>query len=45
MKHLTTLAEEKFGKERAEELRPDLEQLVADLQKLHSVTVEPDDHP
>jgi hypothetical protein len=29
-------AEEKFGKERAEELRADIEQLAADLKKLRA---------
>ena len=36
-------AEEKFGKDRAEELRPEIEQLVADLQKLRSFTLEIED--
>jgi hypothetical protein len=38
-------AEEKFGKERAEELRPDIEQLVSDLEKLRSVPLDVEDAP
>jgi hypothetical protein len=39
------IAEQKFGKERAEELRDDLEQLAADLEKLRAAPVEIDDAP
>jgi len=39
------MAEEKFGKERAEELRSEIEQLRADIEKLRSMTLELDDEP
>ena len=39
------MAEEKFGKERAEELRSDIEQLRADIEKLRSVPLDFDDEP
>ena len=39
------MAEEKFGKERAEELRSEIEQLRADLEKLRSMALELDDEP
>ena len=35
--NLQQTAEEKFGRERAEQLRPDLEQLALDLEKLRSI--------
>jgi len=38
-------AEEKIGKIRADELRPDIEQLDRDLQKLRSTPVELEDEP
>ena len=38
-------AEEKFGKERAEELDSDIEQLHADIDKLRSVPLDFDDEP
>ena len=38
-------AEEKFGKERAEELRPEIEQLQADIDKLRSMPLDFDDEP
>jgi hypothetical protein len=38
-------AEEKFGKERAEQLRKELEQLAADIEKLRSVALDVDDAP
>ena len=38
-------AQDKFGKDRAEELRSDLEQLADDLQKLRSTPVELEDEP
>jgi hypothetical protein len=39
------MAEEKFGKERAEELRSEIEQLRADIDKLRSVPLDFDDEP
>jgi prefoldin subunit 5 len=39
------MAEEKFGKERAEELRSEIEQLRADIEKLRSMALELDDEP
>lgn len=42
---LMKLAEEKLGKVRAEELRPDLEQLASDLEKLRSASVDVEDAP
>jgi hypothetical protein len=38
-------AEEKFGKERAEELRPEIEQVHADIDKLRSLPLDFDDEP
>jgi hypothetical protein len=38
-------AEEKIGKTKADELRPDIEQLNRDLQKLRSTPVELEDEP
>jgi hypothetical protein len=38
-------AEEKFGTERAEELRSEIEQLEAEIQKLFSVPLNIDDEP
>jgi hypothetical protein len=38
-------AEEKFGKTRAEELRSEIEQLILELDKLRSVSLEVDDEP
>ena len=38
-------AEQKLGKARAEELRSDIEQLAADLQKLRSTPLELEDEP
>jgi hypothetical protein len=38
-------AEEKIGKTRADELRPDIEQLDRDLQRLRSTPVELEDEP
>ena len=38
-------AEEKFGPERAEQLRRELEQLDADLEKLRSIPLNIDDAP
>ena len=42
---LTSRAEEKFGKERAEQLRSDIEQAAGDLEKLRAIPVEIDDEP
>ena len=38
-------AEEKFGKERAEQLRSEIEQLAAELQKLRSAALDLEDEP
>ena len=38
-------AEEKFGTERAEQLRRELDQLAADLEQLRSVPLDTDDAP
>jgi hypothetical protein len=45
MDHLQQVAQDKFGKERAEELRSDLEQLADDIRKLRSTPVELEDEP
>lgn len=42
---LISRAEEKFGKQRADELRPDIEQIAADLVELTTAKVEFDDEP
>ena len=42
---LTARAEEKFGKERADELRPELEQMALQLEKLYASRVEFEDEP
>lgn len=42
---LQDIATEKFGRERAEELRQDLRQLAEDLELLRSFRVELDDEP
>lgn len=39
------MAEEKFGNERAEELRSEIEQLRLDIDKLRSVPLDFDDEP
>jgi hypothetical protein len=39
------LAEEKFGKERTEQLQGDLEQLASDIERLLEVALEIDDEP
>ena len=44
-KILTLRAEEKFGKERTEQLRVDIEQTAADIEKLRAASVETDDEP
>jgi hypothetical protein len=38
-------AEDKFGKDRAEELRSELDQLAAELDRLRSASVDLDDAP
>ena len=38
-------AEEKLGKERAEEIRSEIEQLASDLEKLRTTPVDVDDAP
>jgi hypothetical protein len=38
-------AEEKFGREQADELRSDIEQIAADLKELASAKIEVDDEP
>jgi len=38
-------AQDKFGKDRAEDIRSDLEQLADDIRKLRSTPVELDDEP
>ena len=38
-------AEDQFGKDRAEELRPEIEQLASELEKLRSVSLQIDDEP
>lgn len=43
--NLQEIAEEKFGKERAEELRFEIEQLAAEIEKLRSVPLDIDDEP
>ncbi|HEY2380787.1 MAG TPA: hypothetical protein VGK48_06340 [Terriglobia bacterium] len=40
---LKEAAQNKFGKDRAEELSPDLDQLADDIRKLHSIPIEPED--
>ena len=42
---LIARAEEKFGKQRAEELRVEIEQLAAEIEKLHAIPLEVDDEP
>ena len=42
---LQQTAKEKFGKERAEQLRSEIEQLAADIEKLRSADVDIDDEP
>jgi hypothetical protein len=38
-------AQDRFGKTRAEELRPEVEVLAEDIRKIRAVTVEQDDEP
>jgi hypothetical protein len=42
---LISQAEEKFGTERARQLRPDIEQIAVDLKELSAATIEFDDEP
>jgi hypothetical protein len=42
---LLNLAEEKFGKERAEQLRSEIEQLAAEIEKLRSIPLDTGDEP
>jgi len=44
-KILTSQAEEKFGKERAEQLRADLQQVAEDIEQIRQTPVEIDDEP
>ena len=44
-KVLTSRAEEKFGKERAEQLRSDLQQVAEDLEQVRQASLEIDDEP
>ena len=39
------MAEEKFGKERAEQLRAEIEALAADIEQIRAFEVEIDDEP
>ena len=40
-----TTAEEKFGKRRADQLRDEIDQLVAEIEKLRSVPLDIEDEP
>ena len=42
---LLARAEEKFGNQRAHELRPEIEQIAADLRELAAAKIEFDDEP
>ena len=42
---LTSRAEEKFGKERAEQLRADIQQVAQDIEQVRQTPVETDDEP
>jgi len=42
---LSSRAEEKFGKERAEQLRSDIEQAAGDIEKLRMTPIELEDEP
>ena len=44
-KTLTARAEEKFGKERAEQLRPEIKLVAEDIEQLHKMSLEIDDEP
>ena len=43
--NLIKKAEDKFGKERAEELRSELEEVESEIKRLHSVDLVTDDEP
>jgi hypothetical protein len=43
--NLQQTAEEKFGKERAEELRSEIQELTAEIEKLRAATVDINDKP
>ena len=43
--NFTKSAEEKFGQDRADELRPELEQLASEIEKLRSVRLDIEDEP
>jgi hypothetical protein len=45
LKNLGQQAEDKFGKERAAELASELEQLVAEIEKIRSAHLDLDDEP
>ena len=45
LQNLSALAEKHFGKARAEELRPDLEQMSAELVQLASFPLQTTDEP
>ena len=42
---LTSRAEEQFGKDRAEQLRSDIEQAAADVEKVRAASIEVEDEP
>ena len=44
-KELASRAEEKFGKERADQLRAELEQMAAEIQQLRDTPLEIEDEP
>jgi hypothetical protein len=44
-KILTSQAEEKFGKERAGQLRADIQQVAEDIEQIRQTPVEIDDEP
>ena len=44
-KDLKSRADEKFGKERTDELRSELEQLAAEIQQLRNTPLEIEDEP
>jgi hypothetical protein len=45
VKNLEQQAEDKFGKERAAELASEIEQLVAEIERLRSAQLDLDDEP
>ncbi len=44
-KDLASRAEEKFAKERADQLRSELEQMAAEIQQLRNIPLEIEDEP